>query len=496
VSWALMRNPKGLKCDLFVTHAWSEGAFEFTSKLLSSWPDGARGAFVCFLSNPQNGDISQLISGAELAVQSPFARALLQSRHYIIIPNHHSSIYKRLWCVYETHLALLKAEAEEEFEIKVAQPMSYVRVALFCIPGFGFPLLGAFVLDETELAHEIAGLFGPMMWMLITFMSCELMHASAEFVTKRCAHRSRVWPEYLSIACCYLELFVCGLAAGMAWYGHFSGKVNEGDHVQLQLLIFSLKVKPDVRYEKGESFACFALFLFVGITAVHKVFISLLRQVLKVEGLQMDFESVKLAECFSQQDKANILYEISGREDIIDGQITKLKSVGRWSKRIKDQFDLGMGTSRLRNNTTTRLTLKAIAANIAWAIWWFTDLSGRNHRELALSFLAMLIITTLVIVLRYRIRSIYAVHYLYVWGMIYAAISNNHLFFTRYAALEFTMTWQTIVLELVCLSLYGFQCVHYYMYGKCCSGGRLAFGYKREDRGDDHEHEAEMLLHN
>ena len=41
VSWALMRNPRGLDCDIFVTHAWQEGIFEFIDKVLDSWPRGA-----------------------------------------------------------------------------------------------------------------------------------------------------------------------------------------------------------------------------------------------------------------------------------------------------------------------------------------------------------------------------------------------------------------------------------------------------------------------
>ena len=38
LSWALMENPKGLKCDLFVTHGWAEGIYEFIDKLLHAWP--------------------------------------------------------------------------------------------------------------------------------------------------------------------------------------------------------------------------------------------------------------------------------------------------------------------------------------------------------------------------------------------------------------------------------------------------------------------------
>ena len=33
MSFALMLNPEGLECDLFVTHAWAEGVFEFLAKV-------------------------------------------------------------------------------------------------------------------------------------------------------------------------------------------------------------------------------------------------------------------------------------------------------------------------------------------------------------------------------------------------------------------------------------------------------------------------------
>ena len=58
MSWALMRHPKGLDCDLFISHAWQEGVFEFLSKVLHSWPAGARHVWCCMLANPQHLDIS------------------------------------------------------------------------------------------------------------------------------------------------------------------------------------------------------------------------------------------------------------------------------------------------------------------------------------------------------------------------------------------------------------------------------------------------------
>merc|ERR1712048_794396 len=61
-SWALMCNKEGLKCDLFVTHGWQEGVYEFIDKVLNSWPSGAQHAYCCMLSNPQNLDVGDLIA--------------------------------------------------------------------------------------------------------------------------------------------------------------------------------------------------------------------------------------------------------------------------------------------------------------------------------------------------------------------------------------------------------------------------------------------------
>lgn len=57
---------------------------------------------MCFLSNPQNLDISHLLSSP---IDSPFAKALAHSTHVLAVPNCVCSIYSRLWCVYEAFLA-------------------------------------------------------------------------------------------------------------------------------------------------------------------------------------------------------------------------------------------------------------------------------------------------------------------------------------------------------------------------------------------------------
>ena len=55
MSWALMRNPQGVHCEIFISHAWQEGVFEFLEKLRNSWPwrmqhAAGRGA-LCTLGN-------------------------------------------------------------------------------------------------------------------------------------------------------------------------------------------------------------------------------------------------------------------------------------------------------------------------------------------------------------------------------------------------------------------------------------------------------------
>ena len=62
----------------FFSHAWAEGVYEFIRNALEAWPTELRGddcgAYICFLANPQNLDISKLVgSGVEA---SPFYRVL------------------------------------------------------------------------------------------------------------------------------------------------------------------------------------------------------------------------------------------------------------------------------------------------------------------------------------------------------------------------------------------------------------------------------------
>eukprot|EP00927_Polykrikos_kofoidii_P077798 TRINITY_DN74701_c0_g1_i1.p1 TRINITY_DN74701_c0_g1~~TRINITY_DN74701_c0_g1_i1.p1 ORF type:complete len:630 (+),score=42.23 TRINITY_DN74701_c0_g1_i1:55-1944(+) len=141
MSWALMRNPKGLQCDLFITHAWVEGIFEFIDKTLTSWPRGKIACYICILSNPQNLDIAELIKTPK---NSPFALCLESASHMLVIPNHTTSIYSRLWCVYEAWLAfktkkvILTANSPVRSKIMKALSILCVPFAIVAAPTAAF----------------------------------------------------------------------------------------------------------------------------------------------------------------------------------------------------------------------------------------------------------------------------------------------------------------------------------------------------------------------
>lgn len=102
-SWALMKHPQGLDCDVFITHAWVEGIYEFIQKVLASWPKGAKHAWCCVFAMPQNAaDLGDLIAVPE---NSPFKVALERAKYVMVVPNRQGSIYTRLWCVYEAYVA-------------------------------------------------------------------------------------------------------------------------------------------------------------------------------------------------------------------------------------------------------------------------------------------------------------------------------------------------------------------------------------------------------
>ncbi|CAK8987156.1 unnamed protein product [Durusdinium trenchii] len=151
MSWALMKNPEGLECHLFISHAWQEGVFEFLTKVRHSWPRAALHAWCCMLANPQNLNIALFLTSPST---SPFALALKASEMVLVVPNRHQSVYTRLWCAYEAYLAqeegkrILVAKSSHRHEIC----RSLQLLALASVLGVLLGLAGG--LDEMGF-HEL-----------------------------------------------------------------------------------------------------------------------------------------------------------------------------------------------------------------------------------------------------------------------------------------------------------------------------------------------------
>ncbi|CAE8595737.1 unnamed protein product [Polarella glacialis] len=131
MSWALARHPDGLPVNIFMTHCWEEGIYEFHRKVKRYIHGGISARtnpetetdprpatphiWCCFLANPQcwpRQALKELLG--QDPMKSPFAKALmakngageLLAKCVWLVSNHATSIYNRLWCVLELKIAM------------------------------------------------------------------------------------------------------------------------------------------------------------------------------------------------------------------------------------------------------------------------------------------------------------------------------------------------------------------------------------------------------
>eukprot|EP00929_Paragymnodinium_shiwhaense_P029285 TRINITY_DN16814_c0_g1_i4.p1 TRINITY_DN16814_c0_g1~~TRINITY_DN16814_c0_g1_i4.p1 ORF type:complete len:509 (-),score=52.05 TRINITY_DN16814_c0_g1_i4:778-2304(-) len=298
VSWALMRHPNGLPCDLFITHAWSEGIFEFIDKVVFSWPIGAKNAYCCMLSNPQNLDISALISDP---TESPFYHALKRSSHMMVVPNHRASIYTRLWCVFEAHLAyvwgkqiltashsphymfytkvlgklvlcwvlgIVAAVVVKEFEAHDTPCVEFTvdDCPSWCVMGEGF-------LDEERLECKAS-----LQATLLETVSLAFFLAILCVSTVMDASAKRFWVNAAGIT---LGGFICGMWYITAWQNTWGPYYDPGYIVQTFCAAVVFPIAESDRMRLGEF---------------HRSIFQLTR----------DFKDVREASCSNEKDKQSI----------------------------------------------------------------------------------------------------------------------------------------------------------------------------------------------
>ena len=115
----------GLRCDLFFSHAWDAGIFEFAARALDAWPDGCDAAYICFLSNPQNLGVPNVRGLNWHPDGMPFERVLStdpKPKAVLLLTNSHTPIQTRLWAVCEAHAATVHGIAT----VRIEGPPSHV----------------------------------------------------------------------------------------------------------------------------------------------------------------------------------------------------------------------------------------------------------------------------------------------------------------------------------------------------------------------------------
>ncbi|CAE7223651.1 unnamed protein product, partial [Symbiodinium natans] len=316
MSWALMRNPGGLDCHLFISHAWQEGIFEFISKALASWPWRSRNAWCCMLANPQNLDIGALIQSPR---SSPFAHALRASSQVLVVPNRHASIYTRLWCAYEGYLA--QEQGKMVFVARPSTEPELLRAMLdMCFAAF----LGTF------LGCVMAA--GP--WSVA--LCLVLLHSAALLGLWSMAAESHAQKHCVNLVGQFLSCFA---------FFHWGPGVARGDATQMGSLLSGVppKLMPLIPCWIQEIVHySFTFFWLEARRSSSRFFMDLDRVtcicgVLEAQQLAKGYQgSIVYAKCAQPEDEANIRGEIGDRMQSVDACIEVLLLAGMSSPALRE----------------------------------------------------------------------------------------------------------------------------------------------------------------
>jgi len=104
-SFALMRNPQGLRSNVFITHTWGGLFREFVGTLVNALQK-LDVVWICSLAVNQNSDIASLLGDEDLN-KSPFAVALKQAEKQVVVLDTKLEVPDRAWCTYEISRASL-----------------------------------------------------------------------------------------------------------------------------------------------------------------------------------------------------------------------------------------------------------------------------------------------------------------------------------------------------------------------------------------------------
>eukprot|EP00928_Gymnodinium_smaydae_P000934 TRINITY_DN10343_c0_g1_i3.p1 TRINITY_DN10343_c0_g1~~TRINITY_DN10343_c0_g1_i3.p1 ORF type:complete len:587 (-),score=62.49 TRINITY_DN10343_c0_g1_i3:73-1833(-) len=384
-AWALMRHPDGIACDVFVSHAWLEGIFEFLGKVLRSFPRCMRSAWCCMLANPQNINISALISKPSA---SPFAKALLHAKYVLAVPNDKASIYSRMWCSYEAFLAI-------EYD-KMIIMATESRVQFKCC-SYG----------QLVLASIVSSVF-----------SFAMLESEYRYVVDQIAFHT----------CSFSALLA--LSVAHSWFSrvlHFVG-ISCASFEMVQVMAPSSIFLADVPFQYRAG--CWLVAVMFFLTSE--------RDRIELEGalyqsalLHSGYQGIMSCRCYSQTDYDNICGEIADKMDVVDDTIQVL-------------IDAGMSTGGLRETAARGIDVKdaahcelsnsmAFLGTIAWssaANFWASNYDpaltiGCRSRAIAL-LLALVCFLSLAVYLQFDRRAFMfkLANRVAVASLVFCALSN------------------------------------------------------------------------
>eukprot|EP00438_Fugacium_kawagutii_P022950 Skav226787 [mRNA] locus=scaffold8:351188:352309:- [translate_table: standard] len=304
VSWALKESLVGEVATHFVSHAWAEGAFEFHRLLQQAWRNSGfpqdAGAYICFLSNPQNLDIGAMLSTIET---SPFHIALQNMSSsdgkVIMLATENAAIHTRLWCVFEAHSAMERGIAidvtgdprnlaRQRSSLQQEEDQLRKQFHIMCVLSCGI-----FLCSNHRLTRFLSGQG------CITVEE-DFHHGMAHLTDGLAGRKTRATCHGCSVRTVVFWFFLFGLGAGIWW-----------------LFLSYLDRLPN-RFVTG--IPALFLFHFCLIGGYWKIRVRRLRSLARKGA----FLSVRDAQCSSPEDAEKIRAVIAGKEDKIDATIGTL----------------------------------------------------------------------------------------------------------------------------------------------------------------------------
>jgi len=341
MSYALMKHPEGLRCQVFISHAWAEGIFELDDLVRRGWPRLQLYAnlYCCLLANPQNLDISALLNVPP--VESPFAKAMQSASHLLVIPNDRFSIYTRLWCVYEAYLGT----CWQKTCIVPARPRTSKQCQTFML---------------TVLVPMVAGaLLGNLCWLFVQTSAWRDLFMAVKMMMMVCVTGTAV---------CYAALIFSSCFHSRLGYYRCSRVVSVSLLFLSTMVMFPwMALKPQFLSDWDHFQHYFfppvlCLFNLIRVAQLNQQLLEL--QELQRQASHLNFQTLADATCTDPNDERRIRAAIAGHEEEVDITIRVLMVAGAYTTWLRRAYEAGVD---IKGKGTSDLIIKTGLAMVLWS---------------------------------------------------------------------------------------------------------------------------------